>query len=160
MFYHSSNRPEGLWLVGNNSELLSDSRLIQYLLESPNRIFCIDGPSMCGKTSILKKLPDSMTEIETDELFADRIYKNYQSKEPRSIKQMADDYMKDIVCIEDVDFLGGRPQTASVCADMLNIIAERSKVILTGIELKKNIPELIRMLRDPVMITFASKQKV
>ena len=101
-----------------------------------------------------------MTEIVTDELFADRIYKNYQSKEPRSIKQMADDYMKDIVCIEDVDFLGGRPQTASVCADMLNIIAERSKVILTGIELMKNIPELIRMLRDPMMITFASKQKV
>ena len=122
-----------------------ESKLLSLLKEKENTIIAIDGKSGVGKTRIIKNLKNiygSNMIVCTSEKFVSIIVNALKSEtNPISVFKTMEE---SILVIEDIDCgLIGKQITQRRIAHILQNLLEDYKIIITGIELNKRIPDVI-----------------
>lgn len=118
----------------------SNEELLWYILgKSAGNIF-LDAPSMEGKSKLVKSVKEYSysTFIMTGEHFYDFIISNCVGGTSK-FNTLNNIKTHKYICIEDLDFLGGRPNTEKEMAQIINELSKTSVLIITGIELKKRL---------------------
>ncbi len=138
------------WLVLSSEEEFTSDELYQYLLESQSRIFILSGKSGCGKTSIIRRLKaeSGRTVNSVNHLFITNYICRQRTDEPVSQEEFDDKINSDFFCVEDVDFLAGMVSMQEVFGELMKEISTGRKIIITGIELRRRVPELLETLGD------------
>ena len=122
-----------------------ENKLLSLLTEKENAVIAIDGKSGVGKTRIIKKLKKiygSDMAVWTSEKFVSIIINALKSEiNPISaFKTMGES----ILVIEDIDCgLIGKQITQRSISRIFRNLLEDYKIIITGIELNKRIPDVI-----------------
>ena len=125
---------------------ITDEELLQIMKEAPEgSISVLDGPSGCGKTRLLKQLDASKVRsvekysVEAiKELVMGRIYSS-----PHIQRNMTGD---DIIAIEDIDFLNTAKSLQIEAAILIEKASGEHAVIITGIQLSKRVPVMMKTL--------------
>lgn len=138
------------WLILSSEEKLTTDELYQYLLESKSRIFILSGESGCGKTSIIRRLKaeSGRTVCSVNYLFITNYICRQRADEPVSQEEFDDKISSDFFCVEDVDFLAGMVTMQEVFGELMKKISTERKIIITGIELRRRVPELLETLGE------------
>ena len=97
------------------SKKMNAKQILDAMMASERGIYCLDGPSMCGKTSILYALPKNSTEIITYEPFVNEPLSNYKLGNLKARHEMADLYQRETICVDDIDFWAGKSNTQYSC---------------------------------------------
>jgi len=129
-----------------NQTGITEEVLLEALKDAPRgSIFVLDGPSGCGKTLLLKQLAASggrsveMYSVEAvKELVMERIYSS-----PRRQRNLTGD---DIIAIEDIDFLSASKSLQIEAAILIEKASVEHTVIITGIQLSKRVPVMMKTL--------------
>ena len=110
-----------------------------------NEFVSILGPSGCGKTRLLKQLKASEVHsvekysVEAiKELIMEKIYSS-----PHRRRNLAGD---DIIAIEDIDFLSAAKSLQIEAAILIEKASAEHAVIITGIQLSKRVPVMMKTL--------------
>lgn len=110
----------------------------------------ISGPTMSGKTSMLKRIQadnESEMSIITDEYLVNYIFRSCINGSVKE-KDFSEKTGRKILAIEDIDFLRDKEATQKEAGNILNeLLREEKVIIITGIELKKRVPYLIDTMR-------------
>lgn len=126
---------------------LSSGDLLQSLSALPQgSITALDGPSGCGKSTLLRELEasgDRRLEKLTVEEFRELIMERLHFAPHRS-RILSGAY---IIAIEDIDFLGAAKSLQYEAAFLIERTIQEHPVIITGIQLRKRVPILMRALK-------------
>ena len=125
---------------------VTDEELLQTLKETiQGSITVLDGPTGCGKTRLLKQLAasegrsvDKYSVEAIKELVMGRIYSS-----PHIQRDMTGD---DIIAIEDIDFLNTAKSLQIEAAILIEKASAEHAVIITGIQLSKRVPVMMKTL--------------
>lgn len=136
------------WLSLWATKPFTGNELCDYLLETENRIIVISGLSGSGKTSIINKLKKDSGKVvnAVAYTFLTNYICRYMSSEPVTQDEFDMKTLCHIFCVEDVDFLAGKDSTQEAVGELLREVSKGCKVIITGIELRKTVPELLKAL--------------
>jgi len=141
--------------------MLTDEQLFDLLMECSGQIVLLDGPTGCGKTSMMKRLMNEgvrKTELFAKDRFIRMLMDCTRSNGRHTIAEVVDGY--EIVCIDDADLMRGATCTQECTAQILSDIAHEALVILAGIQLCERIKALIGNITAPVrLIEYRSEQK-
>mgnify|MGYP003302022273 CR=1 FL=1 len=136
------------WHDTNNE--YTDDELLYCLTNIKNGIMFISGPTMCGKTAMLKRLQSKFEfemNIITEEYLVNYILGSC-SWSSVTQEEFYENTSEIILGIEDIDFLAGKEATQKEAGRVLNQLCDAGKkIIITGISLKRKIPFLIQMTR-------------
>jgi len=125
---------------------ITDEGLLQIMKEAPEgSIFVLDGPSGCGKTRLLKQLEASevrSVEKYSVEAIKELIMEKIYSSPHRQWNLTGDD----IIAIEDIDFLSAAKSLQIEAAILIEIASAEHAVIITGIQLSKRVPVMMKTL--------------
>lgn len=130
----------------NDKTTITEDGLLEVLKEAPKgSISILDGPSGCGKTLLLKQLAASegrsveKYSVEAvKELVMERIYSS-----PHRQRNLTSD---DIIAIEDIDFLNTAKSLQIEAAILIEKASAEHAVIITGIQLSKRVPVMMKTL--------------
>lgn len=136
------------WLSTRVLKPFTGNELCNYLIETESRIIVVSGPSNSGKTSIINKLKSKKTVNSVPYTFVTEYICRGIFEKPISREEFEAKTSGDFFCVEDVDFLLGKSVTQEVMGEMMREISKGCKVIITGIELRKKVPELLGNLGD------------
>lgn len=125
---------------------VTDEELLKILkMARESSITVLDGPSGCGKTHLLKLLEASgMRSVEkysveaVKELIMEKIYSS-----PHRRRNLAGG---DIIAIEDIDFLSAAKSLQIEAAILIEKASGEHAVIITGIQLNKRVPVMMKAL--------------
>lgn len=125
---------------------VTDEELLQTLKETiQGSITVLDGPTGCGKTRLLKQLAasegrsvDKYSVEAIKELVMERIY-----SAPHRQRNLTGD---DIIAIEDIDFLNMAKSLQIEAAILIEKASAEHAVIITGIQLSKRVPVMMKTL--------------
>lgn len=125
---------------------ITEEELLKILKDVPHgSITILDGPSGCGKTRLLKQLEASeVRSVEKysveaiKELVMERIYSS-----PHRQWNLTSD---DIIAIEDIDFLSAAKSLQIEAAILIEKASAEHAVIITGIQLSKRVPVMMKTL--------------
>ncbi len=134
------------WLSLKATKPFTDDGLCDYLLETDSRIIVINGPSGSGKTSVIKKLKSKKTVNSVPYNYLVEYICRGVLENPVSDEDFEEKTHGDFFCVEDVDFLCWKSVTQGVTGRLLGDISKECKVIITGIQLKKRVPDLLKNL--------------
>ena len=130
----------------NRGATYTNDELYAYLSNLKSGIVILSGPSMCGKTAMLKRLQSesgrkvSITEYSD---IIECIIMNLRLERDfgKQISVMAGD---DIFAVENIDFLKHKETTQIEFASIFKKLSDRGHlVIATGIDVEKRVPVLI-----------------
>lgn len=134
------------WIL-NDESIYSDNQVVKFIESGDAKIVFLDGPSMCGKTALIKRVDCAKNVI----IAAERIAET-------TLKYLEEGYISDeiknaeIVFFEDIDIsLSGRPVTQEVFCDFIVKIARQKTVVLTGISLRERLQVIF--LQNPLGAT-------
>lgn len=107
-------------------------------------VYFLDGKTMSGKTAFVNSLcnGNASAHITTGEKLIERLICNTDNFD--AVAEELQDY--GIICVEDIDFFGGRPATEQVLAELFGSLSEHSSVIVTGIEIQKRMKNMFMAL--------------
>ena len=127
-------------------ELSSGDLLLSLSALPQGSITALDGPSGCGKSTLLRELEASgdrrlekLTVEELRELIMERLH-----FAPHRSRVLSGAY---IIAIEDIDFLGAAKSLQYEAAFLIERTIQEHPVIITGIQLRKRVPILMRALK-------------
>lgn len=149
-----------IWTETNSNHSYTPNELLNFLKEKATGIVLLEGDSGCGKTSILKMLKEDSPKpvhIVSYETFLQKyILPNIVNKLENhiTVNPIPDGCT---YAIEDIDFLRGRLHTQLHLGALFNEKAADSLIILTGIRIPNRIPDLYRVLSDPIHFTGKSE---
>ena len=110
----------------------------------------ISGDTFTGKTiyirNYIRNNPDKSSKYFTYEEWMELVIKcaNETDSDTECITMIANHLKEsDIVCIDNIEFLGGKSATQSLCANALIKIAPVTECLLSGIELEERIKTMI-----------------
>ena len=131
----------------HDQTIITDEELLKSLKAVPDgSITVLDGPSGCGKTRLLKQLEASRVrsfEKYTVEEIKDFIMERMRSS-PLNQQNLAG---HGLIAIEDLDFLGAAKSLQIEAAILIEKATAEHAVIITGIQLSKRVPAMMRMLK-------------
>lgn len=107
-------------------------------------IYFLDGRTMCGKTAFVNSLckGNSDAHITTGEKLIEMIIGSPDSD--GSTLYGLDSYK--IICIEDIDFFGGRPATEGELARLFEGLSKACSVVVTGIGINRRMEKMLSLL--------------
>ncbi len=118
------------------------------LLNMEKGLVFLSAPSSGGKTRLVKRIKElkSDTLVVSSEQFTQAVLGAINNEErPNLLDAMAE---SSCICIEDLDFYGGRQYTGYEFAEVLSRFAKESLVIVTGIDLKARLKDMFSRLSD------------
>lgn len=133
-----------MWQHGQTT--ITEEGLLKALKDAPKgSISVLDGPSGCGKTFMLKQLAapggrsvEKYSAEAVKELVMERIYSS-----PHRQRNLTGD---DIIAIEDIDFLSAAKSLQIEAAILIEKASAEHAVIITGIQLSKRVPVMMKTL--------------
>lgn len=134
------------WLSLKVTKPFTDDGLCDYLIETDSRIIVISGPSGSGKTSVIKNLKNKKAVNSVPYIYLVEYICRGVRENPISDEDFEEKTHGDFFCVEDIDFLRWKSVTQGVTGNLLRNISKECKVIITGIELRKRVPELLKSL--------------
>ena len=138
--------------------------LIENIISYENGVFVFDGPTASGKTSLLNLILEKKNSVRkfSDEQFVEIILEEF--KEGRSaeciignVTMFLNEY--EIIAVEEIDMLWGRPYTLEVIAEIINKVSKNHLVIFTGISIEERVPELIKNLESAKFVYFKREEE-
>ncbi len=145
------------WVQTDCGIKCTTDELFERLMKTECRIVVLDGYSGCGKTMLLRRIRDALAgkvHIFSDERFVDILIKGINGDS--SLKKRLMELLLgqgNIICIEDVDLYGGKIATQEEVAYCAKIGAQGNLVILTGNDMYKRVPHLLKILGGEVWHT-------
>ena len=131
----------------NDKTTITEDGLLEVLKDAPKgSISILDGPSGCGKTRLLKQLEASelrSVEKYSVETVKELIMERICSSSHRQRNLTGDD----IIAIEDIDFLSASKSLQIEAAILVERASAEHAVIITGIQLNKRVPFLMKILK-------------
>ncbi len=136
------------WLDLTAQKEFTADELCKHMLETQSRIIILDGKSGCGKTSAIRKLKkeSGRTVNYVNHLFVTNYICRHITDEPVSQEEFDKKINCDFFCVEDIDFLAGLVSLQEFVGELLKEISGKRKVIITGINIRKRVPELLNAL--------------
>ena len=143
-----------MWLRERDKKTFCSETLLKELDDNHDeKIAILDGPTGCGKSYILKRLGERTEVLIRPVGFIKgpliKSFRESGADDPlSSFFSWTDSALPyQILAFEDADvYLGGMPLTQKATARAFLKLAESRKIILTGINLKKNCPDLLEEL--------------
>ena len=131
----------------NDKTTITEDGLLEVLKDAPKgSISILDGPSGCGKTRLIKRMEASevrFVEIYSVEEIKDLIMAKMRTSPYRQRNLTGDD----IIAIEDIDFLGTTKSLQIEAAILIERASAEHAVIITGIQLSKRVPVMMKTLK-------------
>lgn len=123
---------------------LTNEQILEVLIQLPiGNILLLDGPTGCGKTSLLKKMATS--EMRTIKIYSIEDFREFLVERiRRSPYRLTELPGNDIIAIEDVDFLGCTDSIQIEAAFLIERSLKKHPIILTGIQLYNRLPDMIQ----------------
>ena len=119
-----------------NQEVSKVQNIIQQLLKQDKGLIFLSAPTNSGKTKIVRHIKEykPKTEVISAEQFFEALVQPIKSKGRADLLEAlrAHSY----ICIEDLDWYGGREYTEYAFAAELSRLAESAVVLVTGVALK------------------------
>ena len=150
----------GIWKNEKGEEFTADM-LYEHILKITSGLVFLSGPSMCGKTAMLKKIQsESERKINISECddIIQCLIKNIESKTDfnNEIANMAGD---DILAVENIDFMKNKETTQKEFGLIFKqLISEGHLIIVTGIKISQRVPDLLETLnKNCELFEFISK---
>lgn len=147
-------------------EMSTDNRerVMSGLLKNEKGVLFFEGPSGSGKSLLLADVlkANGISKRFSNEEFTElligkmRCSQSYNMAIKKMIKQLK---CFNIIGIEDVDFLAGKPVTLKCIAEIVNTLSEDKLIIFTGINMKTRVPELIDRVKVSKFIYFDRKKR-
>ena len=138
----SMNAKHSMWSV--DGILLSENEVISRIGGMYKGLVVLDGPSGCGKNSLVRKLDVHDTTVISSEKMVNEIISLVREDIHDVEDAVKTQFQKKIVCLEDVDYeLKGKPETTALVRRVIGKVLEEHVVILTGIGIKERIPDLL-----------------
>lgn len=135
----------GYWKRNEKKEKIFYENLAERILNDRACIIMIDGKSLCGKSLLIKSIPTCKKRVFSCDNFH-RYLISYLENE-KTDAEIVDSLDDKMLCIEDIDFLAGRPFTQWRIAKIFNMLAVRQKIIITGIQIKSRLPDFFENLK-------------
>lgn len=116
---------------------------------SHKRFVFLDGPTRCGKSMLVNSIKEFSfgTFVMTGEQFYDFVIDSvtdFQSK----LNPLNNIRTHKYICIEDLDFFGGRPNTEYEFASIVTMLSRSSVVIITGIRLGEKLQSMFESITN------------
>lgn len=130
---------EVAWMLDGKS-IYYDDQVIKLIEDGTPKIVFLDGPSMCGKTSLIKRVDPAKIKIVKSDKIAEIIMEYLEEK------QVSDEIKDaDIVYFDDVDMtLCGKPVTQEEFTNFIVNKLSRKTVVLIGISLRERLKGMFR----------------
>ena len=152
----NTKKTESLWSRHLLGKRYSGRDLQDFFASLPKGIYCLDGPSLCGKTALLRRLEAESGRAVSRvnyEFVPEYLLRNYlPGYEDAEAKTECE-----IFIVEDIDLLAGKESTLEGGADLFNHLAATRTVILSGIDLRRRVPQLVVRLNSPTFFRFRKK---
>ncbi len=117
------------------------------IISKQSGIVFLEGPSCCGKTKVIKEIKKRLKDtcVITGEQFYTYVLEDAKNATQHS--SFLQDFKNcSCICIDDIDFYGGRPYTEREFARLFSCIGETSVVVITGIKLKEKLSVMFQSL--------------
>lgn len=121
-------------------------KLLEILEKQGRGLVFLSGPSNCGKTQLIKALEKRRGEtvvLTGEQLIGELAQQLRTAGQPKLTPPACS-----CLCIEDLDWYGGREQTEYVLAELLSGWAQKQLVIVTGIQLRNRMGYLFSRLEE------------
>ena len=124
--------------------LYSQDELLRHIIGHTKGLIFLDGPTRSGKSLLVNSIKEFSfgTFIMTGEQFYDFIIESAMDLQSK-FNPLNNIRTHRYICIEDLDFYGGRPHTECEFANVLTILSKNSVVVITGIHLKKKMQSML-----------------
>lgn len=140
-----------MWFDAYSNEYLEEAGIIERLCGMKNGVVLLQGPTMCGKTRLIRALqaadPRSL-HAYTVENIRDVYYMPKNGFDDSALVNA--DKTWQIICFEDIDLFKSSEFMMSNTAYLVNQLSANALVILTGIECEERIPSLLSEIRSPI----------
>lgn len=133
--------------------------LVDEIIAVKKGIFLFDGLSGSGKSMLLNAIlaKSENTKRFSDESFTENLLAElWQANHTdKGIANIADSLKSfSVIGIEDIDFQSGKPVTLECIANVINVLAEETLIIITGIDIKERALTLTEKLQNPQFLYF------
>lgn len=146
-----------MW-ISESGERYSDEGVIDFLLPLEAQCILIQGPTGCGKTTLIKRVIDASSRetayYTVDQLVSaysldDFVWNGYQSREEFWAR-----FCAPILIIDDADLLSNHVFCKTGVAFRLRQAIKKSLVILIGIDISRRVPDLWDRLHPITTLEF------
>ena len=148
---------DGIWRNMENGVGMTSDELYEYLCSLKTGVVFIEGPSSCGKTTLLRKIERESAKkvFRTGYMYiVEYVLKECGAQIQKTREEFGHSFDNDILCFEDIDFLGGREVTQIRLAELLDKLSQSRLIIMSGIQLEARIAALLDAFPDSVRIRF------
>ena len=124
-----------MWKLKESGVLYTDEQVRAYIERLPERVILLEGPTMCGKTRLIKEVRAEGKQIISAETMHDAVLYIAKSDNGSFVEAMMSAFsFYPLLCVEDADLIfSGREFTAAAIESFIVEYVKAHTAVFTGL---------------------------